>query len=51
MKKLNLSLIALVFSCLLVGCGMKGPLYKETPTPSKEKPVETKQDSDAKIKD
>ncbi|MCP4321126.1 MAG: lipoprotein [Psychromonas sp.] len=28
MKKLNLLLISVLFSSLLIGCGMKGPLYK-----------------------
>ncbi|MDA7746829.1 lipoprotein [Psychromonas sp.] len=31
MKNLNLSFIALIFSSLLIGCGMKGPLYKADP--------------------
>jgi len=28
MKKLNLLLISVFFSSLLIGCGMKGPLYR-----------------------
>ena len=28
MKKLNLLLMSLLFSGLLIGCGMKGPLYR-----------------------
>jgi len=28
MKKLNLLLTSLLFSSLLIGCGMKGPLYR-----------------------
>ena len=28
MKKLNLFLIPVLFSSLLIGCGMKGPLYR-----------------------
>ncbi|MEJ6123762.1 lipoprotein [Vibrio sp. 2-Bac 85] len=40
MKKLNLSLIALLFSSLLIGCGMKGPLYREAPPAPKEQPVQ-----------
>ncbi|MEL0660751.1 lipoprotein [Psychromonas arctica] len=38
MKNLNLSLIVLIFSSLLAGCGMSGSLYRETPpAPAKEK--------------
>ncbi|WP_160064862.1 LptM family lipoprotein [Psychromonas sp. L1A2] len=38
MKNLNLSLIVLIFSSLLAGCGMSGQLYRETPpAPAKEK--------------
>ena len=33
MKNLNLLLVTLIFSSLLIGCGMKGPLYREA-TPS-----------------
>jgi len=37
MKNLNLSLIVLIFSSLLTGCGMSGPLYREKPpAPAKE---------------
>jgi predicted small lipoprotein YifL len=37
MKNLNLSLIVLLFSSLLIGCGMKGPLYREvSPAPKAE---------------
>jgi len=37
MKNLNLLLVTLIFSSLLVGCGMKGPLYREaTPSPKIE---------------
>lgn len=32
MKKLNLLCISLLFSSLLIGCGMKGPLYRDTET-------------------
>ena len=28
MKKLNLLLVPLLFSSLLIGCGMTGPLYR-----------------------
>ena len=35
MKNLNLLLVTLIFSSLLVGCGMKGPLYREATPPSK----------------
>lgn len=39
MKNLNLSLIALLFSSLLMGCGMSGPLYREAiPAPIKAQP-------------
>lgn len=31
MKNFNLSLLVLLFSSLLIGCGMKGPLYREAP--------------------
>jgi len=37
MKKLNLLLIPLLFSSLLVGCGMKGPLYRAPETQAMEK--------------
>lgn len=37
MKNLNLLLVTLIFSSLLMGCGMKGPLYREaTPSPKIE---------------
>jgi len=37
MKNLNLLLVPLIFSSLLVGCGMKGPLYREeAPSPKIE---------------
>ena len=40
MKKLNLLLIPILFSSLLVGCGMKGPLYRAPATQSiKEQPT------------
>lgn len=40
MKKLTLLLIPLLFSSLLVGCGMKGPLYRApVATPTVEKQV------------
>jgi predicted small lipoprotein YifL len=44
MKNINLSLIALTFSSLLMGCGMKGPLYRETPP--KQEQVVTKKITD-----
>lgn len=37
MKKLNLLLLPLFFSSLLVGCGMKGPLYRASETQTIEK--------------
>lgn len=44
MKNLYLSLMTLVFSGLLIGCGMKGPLYQEKsatqPQPVAEKTAE-----------
>jgi len=48
MKKLNLLLTSLLFSSLLIGCGMKGPLYrvsedqpiKETIATPEQKPIE-----------
>ncbi|WP_166739396.1 LPS translocon maturation chaperone LptM [Psychromonas algicola] len=37
MKNLNLLLVTLIFSSLLAGCGMKGPLYREAaPSPKVE---------------
>jgi predicted small lipoprotein YifL len=43
MKKLNLLLIPVLFSSLLIGCGMKGPLYRAPVTPTvvveKEQPT------------
>ena len=39
MKKFNLSLIVLLFSSLLVGCGMKGPLYREGSPPPVERKI------------
>ena len=41
MKKLNLLLIPLLFSSLLVGCGMKGPLYRAPETATIKKQVTT----------
>ena len=35
MKNLNLSLIVLIFSSLLAGCGMSGQLYREAPATEK----------------
>ena len=43
MKNLNLSLIALLFSSLLMGCGMKGPLYRETSSTPNAEQVQKKQ--------
>ena len=44
MKKLNLILIPLLFSSLLIGCGMKGPLYRAPQTQTIEKqPVTAEQ--------
>ncbi len=37
MKKLNLLLITVLFSSLLAGCGMRGPLYRAPETPTIEK--------------
>tara|TARA_R110001583_G_scaffold99273_1_gene244568 strand:- start:13847 stop:14023 length:177 start_codon:yes stop_codon:yes gene_type:complete len=37
MKKLKLLLIPLFFSSLLIGCGMKGPLYRAPETQTIEK--------------
>ncbi len=37
MKKLNLFLITVLFSSLLVGCGMKTPLYRAPETQTIEK--------------
>jgi predicted small lipoprotein YifL len=37
MKKLNLLLIPVLFSSLLIGCGMKGPLYRVPETQTIEK--------------
>jgi len=41
MKKLNLLLIPLIFSSLLIGCGIKGPLYRAPETQTIEKPQTT----------
>ena len=41
MKNLNLSLIALLFSSLLMGCGLKGPLYREAPPATQEEQAQT----------
>ena len=51
MKNLNLLLITLIFSSLLIGCGMKGPLYREAPvkpkvTETQKNQVTNTQDSD-----
>lgn len=47
MKNLNLSLVALLFSSLLMGCGMTGPLYREaTPPPT---PAQAKTDQNTEI--
>lgn len=59
MKKLNLLLVPVLFSGLLVGCGMKGPLYRVPETQSIEKqtaaPVtqteQTEQTSNTTLKD
>ena len=46
MKNLNLSLIVLLFSSLLMGCGMKGPLYRVNPqVEHKEYVVDKKEDN------
>lgn len=45
MKKLNLSLIALLFSSLLIGCGMKGPLYRETPPAPVQEKIQEQQNN------
>ena len=49
MKKLNLLLISVLFSSLLVGCGMKGPLYRvpETATIKKTEPQIDEQNNKA----
>jgi len=47
MKKLNLLLIPLIFSSLLIGCGIKGPLYRAPETQTIEKP----QTTDAKMEE
>jgi len=43
MKNINLSLITLLSLSLLIGCGMKGPLYQEAPktAQAEEKQVTT----------
>ena len=41
MKKLNLLLIPVLFSSLLAGCGMKGPLYRAPEKPKVEKQLAT----------
>jgi len=46
MKKINLSLIALFFSSLLMGCGMKGPLYQETSPALEQQAVENQKTTD-----
>ena len=46
MKKLNLLLTSLLFSSLLIGCGMKGPLYRvPDEQPTKETLVTPKAES------
>ncbi|WP_022940535.1 LPS translocon maturation chaperone LptM [Psychromonas hadalis] len=37
MKKLNLLVVPVLFSSLLIGCGMKGPLYR---VPQEPQPIE-----------
>lgn len=37
MKKLKILLVPLFFSSLLIGCGMKGPLYRAPETQTIEK--------------
>ena len=46
MKKLNLLLISVLFSSLLIGCGMRGPLYKVPETQTIEKPEQTDRTSE-----
>jgi len=41
MKKLHLLLVPMLFSSLLIGCGMKGPLYRAPETQPIEKPQAT----------
>ena len=48
MKKLNLSLIALLFSSLLMGCGMSGPLYRAGPPALEKEPIKSEQTADIK---
>lgn len=45
MKNLNLSLIVLLFSSLLIGCGMKGPLYRETPPATAQEKIQKQQNN------
>jgi predicted small lipoprotein YifL len=51
MKNLNLSLIVLLFSSLLMGCGMKGPLYREAPPAPKAEKALLNNAIDAKTTD
>ena len=50
MKNLNLSLIVLIFSSLLVGCGMSGQLYRETPPAPATEKIQKKQNNVAEEK-
>jgi len=45
MKNINLPLLILTFSSLLVGCGMKGPLYQEAPKKTIEEETPKQQDN------
>lgn len=47
MKNIKLLVVSLLFSSLLAGCGMKGPLYRPPvaqPTPPAMENTETQQD-------
>ena len=48
MKNIKLSLISLLFSGLLIGCGMKGPLYRESSSADPIKQVKSEQVIDKK---
>jgi len=43
MKSLNQLIVISLFSSLLFGCGLKGPLYRTTPTEDKAPVVEEEQ--------
>jgi len=49
MKNINLSLLVLFCSSLLIGCGMKGPLYKEAPPALTPEEIQKQQDGTVEV--